>query len=154
MWYRVGRKRVQILQWKGKGGHRQPVFCHNVDQSWARDNIAAITWSCFQATKLFLLQYYCTIFCVPILSRHRDLNIVRIFSGPWGSSVLRCRLVVVTKLENCRVPSSDVKAKRLMKDEVNVKVIQLWWVVEKTPCPQKNIHQGPQLWVIRIVGHS
>ena len=33
-------------------------FAYSKEQSWARDITAATTWPCFQATKLFFMQYY------------------------------------------------------------------------------------------------
>ena len=50
---------------------------------------------------LLLPNYY--IFIVATPSRHRDLNIYAIFSVP--EALLHCRVVVVAKLYNCRVPS-------------------------------------------------
>ena len=40
--------------------------------------------------------------------RHWGLTIFRFFSGPWlvPEAILRCRVVVVAKLNNCRMPSS------------------------------------------------
>ena len=49
-----------------------------------------------------------SIFIVATLSRHWGLTIFWFFSGPWlvPEALLRCRVVVVAKLKNCRVPSS------------------------------------------------
>ena len=60
----------------------------------------------FSPQSCYLLQYYSICLATP--SGHRNLNIFQIFYGPWGSITLsRCRIVVVAKLKNCRVPSSD-----------------------------------------------
>ena len=49
-----------------------------------------------------------TILVVATPSRHRGLTIFRICSGPWLvlEALWHCRVVVVAKLKNCRVPSS------------------------------------------------
>ena len=49
-----------------------------------------------------------TIFVVATPARHWGLTIFRNFSGPWLilEALLRCHVVVVAKLKNCRVPSS------------------------------------------------
>ena len=49
-----------------------------------------------------------TIFVVASPSRHWGLTIFQNFSGPWLflEALLRCRIVVVAKLKNCRMPSS------------------------------------------------
>ena len=49
-----------------------------------------------------------TILVVATPSRHRGLTIFRICSGPWLvlEALWNCRVVVVAKLKNCRVPSS------------------------------------------------
>ena len=84
--------------------------CCTLYQSRARNNTVATTRPCFQATQLFviaILLLYIWFGYSNLLSRHRDLNIFRIFSGPRGSITLsRCCIVVVAKLYNCRVPSS------------------------------------------------
>ena len=60
-----------------------------------------------------LLQYYKTVFAVATPFRHRDLNSYLIYSGPCGSITVRCRIVVVVKISNCRVPSSGVWYRKL-----------------------------------------
>ena len=60
----------------------------------------------FSPQSCYLLQYYSICLATP--SGHRNLNIFQIFYGPCGSITLsRCRIVVVAKLKNCRVPSND-----------------------------------------------
>ena len=56
----------------------------------------------FRPQSCYVLPYY--NICLATPSKHRDLNIFRIFLVP--EALLRCRVVVVKKLKNCRVPSS------------------------------------------------
>ena len=71
-------------------------------QSWARDNSVATMLSGHKA----VCNCYFTIFIVATPSKHWGLTIFRFFSGPWlvPEAILRC--LVVTRLKNCRVPSS------------------------------------------------
>ena len=52
-------------------------YC-GIYQSWARENTAATTWPCFQASVVWFSSF--TIFVVATPSRHRDIIFCRIFS--------------------------------------------------------------------------
>ena len=75
-------------------------------QSWAGDNSVATMWPCFQGTKLFVIAIF-TISVVAIPSRHQGLTIFLV-PDLVLEALLRCRVVVVAKLKNCRVPSSAI----------------------------------------------
>ena len=78
-------------------------------QNWARDNTAATTWPCFQATQLLVIALL--LYSLRLLHLVTEtLMLFRIFSCLWGSITLSCCLVVVVaKLKNCCVPSSNKK---------------------------------------------
>ena len=70
-------------------------------QSWARDNTAATTWPCFQATQVVGWCILVTIFVVTT-----PFNIFQKNSCPCSSlTVSCCHIVVVVKKKNCRMPS-------------------------------------------------
>ena len=73
-------------------------------RQFCRDNVTMfsghkVVWNC-----------HFTIFVVATPSRHWGLTIFRLFSGPWlfPEAVLHCRVVVVAKLENCRMPALTI----------------------------------------------
>ena len=93
----VGWLQGKTLTWKS----RKHKIAELGTRQFFRDNVTMFSGHKF----FFFLQYYCICLATP--SRHIDLNIFRIFFVP--EALLRCRVVVVTKLKNCRVPSSDFK---------------------------------------------
>ena len=72
-------------------------------QSRAHDNSAATMWPCFQATKLYVTSILLHLVWLLRLETE-TLLFFDFFLVPEG--LLRCRVVVVAKLYNCRVPSS------------------------------------------------
>ena len=58
-------------------------------QSWERDNTSATTWPCFQATKLFLLQYY-YMCCGYYIETPRHKYFLNFFWSPRLYYVSRC----------------------------------------------------------------
>ena len=95
------------------------------DQSWdkfpelgtrkfCRDNVTMLS-----GHKVVCICHF-TIFVVASPSRHRGLTIFQNFSGPWLflEALLRCRIVVVAKLKNCRMPSSANFVIRIQIDHI------------------------------------
>ena len=73
------------------------------EQSWASDNSAATTWPCFKATKLLVI----ALLLYSLWQLHLDtktLTFFTFFRVP--EALLRCRVVIVAKLNNRNVPSS------------------------------------------------
>ena len=71
-------------------------------QSWARAKAAATKWPCLQARKLLIIAL-----CIHLLWQlNLDTEAFTFFTVLLViESLLRCPVVVVAKLKNCRVPS-------------------------------------------------
>ena len=80
------------------------MFFYGFFQSWARGNTAAITWSCFQNTKLLVTAILLSSLYLLHLNTEK-FNIFEFFLVP--EALLCCRVVVVAKLNNFRLPCSD-----------------------------------------------
>ena len=72
-----------------------------VDRAGHATILSQTMWPCFQGTKLFVIAILLYLLWLPNLDSES-------FSGPWLvlEALLRCPVVVVAKLKNCRVPSS------------------------------------------------
>ena len=79
------------------------LFSELGTRQFCRDNVTTLS-----GHKVVCNCHY-TIFIAATPSRHWGITIFRFFSSPWlvPETLLRCRVVVVAKLKNCRVPSSD-----------------------------------------------
>ena len=71
-----------------------------IAQCWARDNIAATTRQCFQVKNV--LSIALCLFCDYSIKKPTFFKFFFV-----TDVLLRCRGVVVAKLKNCCVPSSD-----------------------------------------------
>ena len=58
----------------------------------------------FRLTELLIIGIALLLY----LLRQRSPNIFRIYSMPVTEALLRCRIVIVAKLKQCREPSSDI----------------------------------------------
>ena len=84
-------------------------------RQFCRDNVTMLPCH----TVVYNCHY--TIFIVATPSRHWGLTIFRFFSGPWlvPEAILRCRVVIVAKLKNCRMPSSGIFIKKKEAGQVD-----------------------------------
>ena len=86
-------------------------------QSWSLDNSFATLWQIFSVHKAVCNWHFYFICCSYPIYTPMPNNFVIFFlflTGPWGSVTLsHCRVVVVAKIKNCRVRSSEIKFKRL-----------------------------------------
>ena len=100
-------KKWLVSEWSNSQPCRQQLL-HT--QRWAPTILSRQRDHVFRPQSCLLLQHYSTIFVVDTPSRHRDLIMFRIFL--WSLRLYyvvvysRCRVIVVTKLKNCRVPGS------------------------------------------------
>ena len=86
-------------------------YYHLVYQSRARDNTAAPTWPCFQATKFLVIALCLYLWWL----LHEDAETLS-FSDFFHviEALLRSRVVVVAKLKNCRVPNPRANMLRIL----------------------------------------
>ena len=119
---------------------------------------------CFQTTKLFVISYYnITIIVVTSSSRHRDLCIFRILSGPWGSiTLLRRRRREAIQLSRAQLCSWKIK----ISGKLETLLVCCWSGPKSIPllrdnCDRQQQHRGQggqrSAWVGRwagTIGHS